>query len=171
MPHIERIRIHTRLPIGIPERIDREFLDIMSHAKQSVVFVIHGNHASEFDDDVLEALFAIQKRGMPILSQTVLLGGVNDSFPALEQLFRTYINQGIIPYYLHALDKVQGTSHFDVSRKKGIKLHHELIKKLPGYGVPRFVEERANEKAKTLITSSQLSGCREAKSLARRPLL
>jgi EF-P beta-lysylation protein EpmB len=151
IPHIERIRIHTRAPIGIPERIDAEFLDIIGHMPRQVVFVIHTNHADELDDEVLEALGRLRRRGIPILSQTVLLRGVNDSLAALEGLFRTLINHGIMPYYLHALDKVHGTSHFDVCRKEGVLLHQALVKKLPGYGVPRFVEERAGAAAKTHI--------------------
>jgi EF-P beta-lysylation protein EpmB len=152
IPHIERIRIHSRMPIGIPERLDEEFLDILSGCQKSIVFVIHGNHASEFDDDVFDALGSIQKRGIPVLSQTVLLRGVNDSASSLEQLFRAYINHGIIPYYLHALDKVHGAHHFDVPRHIGTQIHHELTKKLPGYGVPRFVEELPRKTSKTRIT-------------------
>jgi KamA family protein len=141
IPHVKRIRFHTRFPLGIPERIDEEFLSILSRASKQIVFVIHCNHTNECDDDIFKALKSVQRLGIPILSQSVLLRGVNDSLSALKELFETLSNQGIIPYYLHQLDRVQGAAHFEVSEEKGLKLIEELTAQLSGYAVPKYVRE------------------------------
>ncbi|MCB1134843.1 MAG: KamA family radical SAM protein, partial [Chlamydiia bacterium] len=108
IPHIQRIRFHTRFPIGIPERIDAPFLSMLEGLRAQVILVIHCNHALELDQDVLRAMQSIQKLGIPVLNQTVLLRGVNDSVEVLAELNERLVNHGIMPYYLHQLDRVQG---------------------------------------------------------------
>lgn len=150
--HIQLIRFHTRFPIGIPERIDESFLSLLSHCRSQVIFVIHANHARELDSDVTSALKSVQKLGIPVLAQTVLLKGVNDSTAALKELFLKCVENGIVPYYLHQLDRVEGAAHFEVDPKVGKTLLKELRAKLPGYAIPRFVQEIPGKQGKTLIT-------------------
>jgi EF-P beta-lysylation protein EpmB len=155
IPHVKRIRFHTRFPVGIPERIDSSFLELLASCKKQVIFVIHTNHANELDADLFERLKQIQKLGIPVLTQSVLLKGINDTVEALQTLFETLIDNGVLPYYLHQLDRVQGAVHFEVSEEEGKKLMKELQKRLPGYAVPKYVKEEAHQPHKTVITSSQ----------------
>jgi EF-P beta-lysylation protein EpmB len=149
--HIKTIRFHTRFPIGIPERIDSDLLAILSASCKQIIFVIHCNHARELDDDVISSLKSVQKLGIPVLNQSVLLKGVNDNFTAMKTLLEALISAGIIPYYLHQLDKAQGTAHFQTSEETGISLINELRKSLPGYAIPRYAKEIAGEASKTII--------------------
>jgi EF-P beta-lysylation protein EpmB len=151
IPHLKRLRFHTRFPIGIPERIDEEFLAILSNSPQQIWFVIHSNHPRELDDEILSALKRIQRLGIPVLVQAVLLKGVNDSEEVLKELFGTLANQGIFAYYLHQLDRVRGAAHFEVPEERGQELLRYLIQELPGYAVPKYVCEEAGEKAKTWL--------------------
>jgi len=151
IPHIKRIRFHTRFPIGIPERIDDSFLDMLSKIRAQIWFVVHTNHANELDDDVLVHLKKLQKLGIVLLSQTVLLKGVNDNVKTLKDLFEKLSNNGIAPYYLHQLDKVQGAAHFEVSAKDGKQFIQEIAKQLSGYAVPKFVCEIPGEPGKTIL--------------------
>ncbi len=151
IPHIKKIRFHTRFPIGIPERIDEGFLEILKNAKSQIIFVIHCNHANELDNDIFLSLKKIQCLGIPILNQSVLLKGVNDTVLALKELSESLVDHGIIPYYLHQLDKVSGASHFEVPKETGLQLVHNLLSLLPGYAVPRYVEETAGEAHKTIV--------------------
>lgn len=145
IPHVKRIRFHTRFPIGIPERIDTQFLHLLSSIPCQVIFVIHSNHADELDEEVLGALQNIQKLGITVLNQSVLLRDVNDTVEVLETLCNKLVDHGIIPYYLHQLDRVSGASHFEVSPEKGLWLVAELSKRLSGYAVPKYVQEIAGE--------------------------
>lgn len=149
IPHIERVRFHTRFPIGIPERIDDGFLKALDQFSRQIIFVIHVNHAQELDAEIFTHLKLLQTRRIPILSQSVLLKGVNDSVEALEELCFALINHGILPYYLHQLDRVQGAHHFEVEERKGHQLLAELNKRVPGYAVPRYVKEEAHAPHKT----------------------
>ena len=151
IPHLQIIRFHTRFPIGIPERISPTFLKLLKHVKKQIVFVIHANHYSEFDLDIFKALKSIQSLGIPTLMQTVLLKGINDDLPSLKELFLNTSAKGVIPYYLHKLDQVSGTSHFEVALEKGRYLIEELRKVLPGYAVPRFAQEVPFKPYKTLL--------------------
>lgn len=151
IPHIEIIRVHTRFPIGIPERIDQNFLTLLKSCKTQIVFVIHINHPREFDDDILQALKKLRLLGIPILVQTVLLKGVNDSVKTLKELYLHCIKSGIIPYYLHNLDQVEGASYFEVKQSTGLKLIQKLRSQLPGYALPRYVQEIPGKTEKTLI--------------------
>ncbi len=149
IPHLKRIRFHTRFPIGIPERIDDSFLKLLSNTKLQIVFIIHTNHPKELDEEVVFSLKKIQKLGIPILSQTVLLKGVNDDLTTLKTLFEKLSDSGILPYYLHQLDRAQGTAHFEVTEEKGRALITQLTGLLSGYAVPRYVREESGACSKT----------------------
>jgi EF-P beta-lysylation protein EpmB len=149
--HLQLIRFHTRFPIGIPERIDSSFLSLLETCSKQIVFVLHANHPNEFDKDIFSALKEVQKLGIPTLLQSILLKGINDNFSTLKHLFEMCIYHGIIPYYLHQLDRVTGAAHFDVPEEQGMALIQQLRDNLPGYAVPRYVREIAGEKSKTLI--------------------
>lgn len=150
--HIKRVRLHTRFPIGIPERIDAELLQMFQEFPKQIWVVIHSNHPNELDEDVLASLKAIQKLGIPVLNQSVLLRGVNDDAATLKTLCEKLVDQGITPYYLHQLDRVQGAAHFEVAEEKGLKLIEELRAQLSGYAVPSYVREISGEASKTPIT-------------------
>jgi len=151
--HLKRIRFHTRFPIGIPERIDKEFVDLLADSRCSIWFVIHSNHSHELDEDILVHLEKLRKRGIVLLNQTVLLKDVNDNEEALYQLCRKLSDNGILPYYLHQLDKVDGAAHFEVDEAAGHVLIRQLSARLPGYAVPKYVREIAGEKNKTNLLS------------------
>lgn len=150
-PHIARIRFHTRFPIGIPERIDQGLLDMLRDLRQAVWFVIHSNHPRELDDDVLASLALLRRQGIILQNQAVLLRGVNDDVDTLKGLFERLVNHRIAPYYLHQLDRVTGTAHFEVSERRGKQLITDPNKLLPGYAIPRFVKEVPGAPVKTLL--------------------
>lgn len=147
--HVKRIRFHTRFPIGIPERIEPEFLQLLASIQTQIWFVVHSNHPKELDPDVLTAFKQIQKLGIPVLNQWVLLRGVNDDLDTLKELCEKLSDHGIFPYYLHQLDRVEGGAHFEVSEEKGRYLIQELTKQLSGYSVPKYVREIPGEPSKT----------------------
>jgi L-lysine 2,3-aminomutase len=149
--HLKRIRFHTRFPMGIPERIDEGLLTLLKECCKQIWLVIHCNHAEELDDEVLEALKKIQKMGIPVLNQWVLLKGVNDSIEILESLCEILVDHGIMPYYLHQLDRVEGTAHFEVEKNHGIQLISELNKRIAGYAIPKYVQEVPSETSKKSI--------------------
>jgi len=149
--HLKRLRFHTRFPIGIPERIDAGFLNLLASTKLQIFFIIHSNHPKELDEDVLAAMKQIQFLGIPVLNQNVLLRGVNDDLETLSELYQKMIDHGILPYYLHQLDRVQGAAHFEVSEEKGLELIRQLNTRLSGYGVPKYVKEIPGEESKTGI--------------------
>ncbi len=151
--HVQRIRFHTRFPIGIPERIDTSFLDILARTKTQIIFTVHVNHPRELDEEVIEGLKKVQKLGIPVLNSAVLLKGVNDNLLTLKTLLETLINVGIIPYYLNQLDQVQGSAHFKVEEETGLQLIEQLRTCLPGYAIPRYIREIAGQPSKTLINS------------------
>ncbi len=147
--HVKRIRFHTRFPIGIPERIDDRLLSLLEACSKQLYIVIHCNHPRELDEEIFERLKALQKLGCVLLNQAVLLKGVNDDVAVLEELCEALSNRGILPYYLHQLDRVQGTAHFEVEEEKGLALIKELAKRLSGYAIPRYVREISGEPHKT----------------------
>jgi EF-P beta-lysylation protein EpmB len=154
LPQITRLRIHTRLPIVLPERVDAEFLDWIGALPWPVVMVVHANHANEIrangsDDGVRAACAALRERGVHLLNQAVLLRGVNDSSDALVELSEALFAAGVMPYYLHLLDRVQGTAHFDVPEAEALALRDAIHARLPGYLVPRLVREIAGQPGKT----------------------
>lgn len=151
IPHIKRIRFHTRFPMGIPERIDSSFLKILSEIPTQIWFVIHANHPSEFDDEIFSRLKALQKLGIPVMNQAVLLRGVNDNADTLKELCELLVNHGIAPYYLHQLDRVQGAAHFEVTEEEGHLFLKNISGRLPGYAIPKYAKEIPGESAKTIL--------------------
>ncbi len=149
IPHVQRLRFHTRFPIGIPERIDAPFLHILETSRLQTYFVIHCNHANELDDDIFAALKKIQCLGIPVLNQSVLLKDVNDDVDTLKTLCKTLSDHGVIPYYIHQLDRVQGSAHYEVPEERGRQIVQQLQTLLPGYAVPKYVREIAGEPGKT----------------------
>lgn len=148
LPHIKRLRIHTRYPIVLPERIDAGLIEWLSQVPLQKVVVVHANHAQEIDETVREACRRLARAGATLLNQSVLLAGVNDSVEALAQLSEALFAAQVLPYYLHVLDKVQGAAHFDVPDSRALALHQALAAQLPGYLVPRLVREIAGAPAK-----------------------
>lgn len=149
LPHVRRLRLHTRLPVVLPERVDDQLLAWLSGLPWPVVVVIHANHGNEIDDSVAGALARLRGTGAQVLNQAVLLRGVNDSLPALSELSERLFAAGALPYYLHQLDRVAGTAHFEVPDDRARALHDGLAASLPGYLVPRLVREVAGAPAKT----------------------
>ena len=149
LPHVRRLRLHTRLPVVLPERVDEELLAWLSSLPWPVVMVVHANHGNEIDAPVTAALARLRGAGVHLLNQAVLLRGVNDSLPALAALSERLFAAGTLPYYLHQLDRVAGTAHFEVPDERARSLHGELAANLPGYLVPRLVREVAGAPAKT----------------------
>lgn len=147
--HIKRVRFHTRFPIGIPERITSELLDILASVNKQIWFVLHVNHASELDEEVVAHLKSISKLGIPLLNQSVLLKGVNDTEEAQADLLKALSNAGIQPYYLHQLDQVQGAEHFFVKPNVGKKLIESLSNRFSGFMIPRYVKEIPHRSKKT----------------------
>lgn len=149
MPRLRRIRVHTRLPITIPSRITPALIAWLTRGPLAPVVVLHVNHAQEIDDSVIEALLPLRAAGVPLLNQAVLLKGVNDSAEALRALSERLFEAGILPYYLHLLDRVQGAAHFNVAERRARALLDALRESLPGYLVPKLVREIAGQRSKT----------------------
>ncbi|MCC9603580.1 EF-P beta-lysylation protein EpmB [Stieleria sp. JC731] len=149
--HVKRIRIHSRLPIVIPQRITDKLVAVLKEAEAMVWFVIHSNHSHEFDSSVADAISKLRRSGIPLMNQSVLLAGVNDDIDTLTDLSNTLINLGVQPYYLHQLDHVRGASHFWVPPETGLQLVEEMRSRLPGYAVPTFVVEQPGESSKTVV--------------------
>jgi len=148
-----RVRLHTRMPIMLPERVTPQLVELLRnfrhHPTGGAVFImLHVNHPNELSDKVVNAIASFVDAGIPILSQTVLLRHINDHFETLYDLFDKLASSRIIPYYLHQLDRVQGATHFEVSVTKGQVLISKLGAALPGYAVPRFVREIPGETKK-----------------------
>jgi L-lysine 2,3-aminomutase len=148
---VQTLRIHTRFPVVVPERVDDGLTRVLAATRLSTVVVLHCNHANELDDTVGAALRALRPHVTALLNQSVLLHGVNDSAEALADLSTRLFACGTLPYYLHLLDPVAGAAHFDVDAKTGIELIAQLRTRVPGYLVPRLVRETPGELSKTLI--------------------
>lgn len=149
--HVNTIRIHTRMPIVLPERITESLVALLSQKRFKWVMVIHSNHAQEIDPSVHDALTRLHQSGLTLLNQTVLLKGINDDADTLIALSQRLFQANVLPYYLHLLDPVTGTAHFNVPQEKAITLMHALRDALPGYLVPTLVKEEANHNAKTAV--------------------
>lgn len=145
IPHVRRLRFHSRIPVVLPSRIDAGFLAAVSTSRLRVVMVIHANHPQELDEPVREAVRAMLNHGITVLNQSVLLRGVNDDAEILIALSERLFDQGVLPYYLHLLDKAQGTAHFDVPEHEALALLDTLRQQLPGYLVPKLVREMAGD--------------------------
>jgi L-lysine 2,3-aminomutase len=141
IPHLSRLRVHTRLPIVIPERITDELLAWLRGTRLTPLVVVHVNHPVEIDDAVARGLARLVDAGIVVLSQSVLLRGVNDRVEVLAGLFERLADLRVMPYYLHQLDRVAGAAHFEVPEAEGISLIEQLRARLPGYAVPRYVRQ------------------------------
>lgn len=151
IPHITRLRLHTRLPIVIPQRITRTLLDSLTATRLQTVMVLHSNHPHEIDAAVAEAITTLQRAGITTLNQSVLLARINDDATVLAALSERLFAAGCLPYYLHALDKVRGSHHFAVDDERATGIHRELQAQLPGFLVPRLVREHAGEPSKSWL--------------------
>lgn len=149
IPHLKRLRIHTRLPVVIPDRIDSALLDWLSATRLQKVVVLHINHANEIDQAVIDACARLKQTGATLLNQSVLLRGVNDDVATLATLSERLFEAGILPYYLHVLDPVQGAAHFDVPDREALELVAQLRDHLPGFLMPRLVREIPGKGSKT----------------------
>lgn len=149
--HVRRLRIHTRQPIVLPERVDDALLDWLARCSLQKVLVLHANHSNEIDSAVISACRKLSAGGVTLLNQSVLLAGVNDSADALHDLSRSLFAAGVLPYYLHLLDRVQGAAHFEVQEARAAELMRELLTRLPGYLVPKLVRETPGHASKTPV--------------------
>ena len=151
IPHLRRLRIHSRLPVVLPSRIDDGFVAALAPSRLARVVVIHANHPAELDDAVATAVRRLVGLPAVVLNLAVLLRGVNDSPAVLAALSERLVEIGVVPYYLHLLDRVRGAAHFEVSEEDGRRLHRLLVETLPGYAVPRLVREIPGERSKTWL--------------------
>lgn len=151
IPHLRRLRIHSRTPVVIPERLDEELLALLSAPRWRTVLVLHANHPREISDSLVVRGRQWQRAGITLLNQSVLLAGVNDQLETLVDLSDRLHEAGILPYYLHQLDKVAGAAHFAVSDSQALTLHKALRASLPGFLVPRLSREVPGEPAKTVL--------------------
>ena len=149
LPSVSRLRIHTRLPVIIPERVDERLLGWLGEGRLQKVMVLHVDHPNELDEAASKALRRLRGAGVTLLNQSVLLRGVNDQAETLAELSERLFAVGALPYYLHQLDRAYGTAHFEVSDDSARTLIDQLRSRLPGYLVPRLVREIAGEASKT----------------------
>jgi len=158
LPQIKILRIHSRVPIVIPNRIDEELISILKNSRLRIVVVVHSNHASELDDFTCSKLLQLSLQHITLLNQAVLLKGVNDSAETLTELSYRLFEARVMPYYLHVLDKVKGAQHFDLRSSEIDQIYSDVLASLPGYLVPKLVREIAGEKNKTPLFGAQTFG-------------
>ena len=151
IPHLRRLRIHTRLPVMIPQRVNDSLLSWIRGCRLSPVMVVQVNHPAEIDADVALAFGRLAEAGIPVLNQSVLLRGVNDRADVLAELCERLVDLRVMPYYLHQLDAVAGAAHFEVAVARGVALVEELRRRLPGYAVPRYVRETPGGTSKEIL--------------------
>ncbi|MEH6589220.1 MAG: EF-P beta-lysylation protein EpmB [Halioglobus sp.] len=150
--HVTRLRIHTRLPIVLPSRITSDLCEMLGNSGLKPVMVIHSNHSNEIDADVVNALDQLRTAGVTLLNQSVLLSGVNDSADVLAQLSDVLFDNGVMPYYLHLLDKVNGAAGFALSDARAMDIYRELLSRSPGYLVPKLVRELPGHPSKVTLS-------------------
>lgn len=151
IPHLRRLRVHTRMPVVMPDRVDSSLLRWLTATRLRPVMVIHANHINEIDEGVAAALSRLRRAGIPLLNQAVLLRGVNDSLAAQEDLWQGLFEVGVLAYYLHLLDPVSGAAHFDVPEAEALDLMRQLALSLPGYLVPKLAREDPGTGAKRVL--------------------
>ena len=149
LPQIKFLRIHSRVPIVIPNRVDEELVSLLKNSRLRIILVVHSNHAAELDDLTCAKLSLLVQQQITVLNQAVLLKGINNSAQVLVDLSYRLFDAGVMPYYLHVLDKVKGAHHFDLSPKEINLIYKDVLENLPGYLVPKLVREIAGEKNKT----------------------
>ena len=153
IPHLRRLRIHSRLPIVLPDRVCDELIALLTTSRLTPIMVVHANHPQEISGDCASALRLLVRSGVTTLNQAVLLRGINDDIDVLQELCERLIDLGVVPYYLHQLDRVRGAAHFEVDEAVGRDLIAELRRRLPGYAVPRYVREEAGWPSKRPLES------------------
>lgn len=151
IPHLRRLRIHTRLPVVLPARVTEGLMALLARSRLRPVMVLHINHAQEIDAHLRAALARLRDAGVSLLNQSVLLSGVNDTEEALAELSEALFDAGVLPYYLHQLDRVAGAHHFAVPDARALTLIERLRGRLPGYLVPRLARETAGHPSKDLL--------------------
>ncbi len=151
IPHLKRLRIHTRLPVVIPSRLTDGLLQRLRISRLQTVMVLHVNHANEVDDTLASTLLDWRGAGITLLNQGVLLAGVNDDADTLSRLSERLFEAGVLPYYLYLLDKVEGAAHFNVEEQQARQLMAQLLTRLPGFLVPKLVREIGGETSKTPV--------------------
>jgi EF-P beta-lysylation protein EpmB len=151
IPHLTRLRVHTRMPVMIPSRVTSELVDWLTATRLTPIMVLHANHANELDAEVAAAADRLRRAGVLLLNQTVLLRGVNDAVDAQCALSDRLIEIGVTPYYLHQLDRVRGAAHFEVPVARGREIIAAMRRRLPGYAVPQFVQEQPGELHKVVL--------------------
>ena len=152
IPHVRRLRLHSRVPIVIPQRVTDELLAWLRGTRLTPIVVVHINHPAEIDERVAVAMGRLADGGVPVLSQSVLLRRINDRIDVLAELFQRLVELRVMPYYLHQLDRVAGAAHFEVPESTGVKLIEQLRARLPGYAVPRYVRETPGQPNKRLLS-------------------
>jgi EF-P beta-lysylation protein EpmB len=145
---LRRLRIHTRLPIVLPQRLSAELTGLLASSRLAVSMVLHANHPNELTATLGKALMPLRQAGISLLNQSVLLTGVNDDAATLGRLSEALFELGVLPYYLHQLDPVAGAAHFQVADDRARRLHLALRDRLPGYLLPRLVCEKPGAPAK-----------------------
>jgi L-lysine 2,3-aminomutase len=145
IPHVDQLRIHTRLPIVLPQRVDEQLTAWLHGTRLSTWIVIHCNHAQEIDAEVRDSLQRLRMAGAVLLNQAVLLRGINADVDLQESLAHELIKNGVVPYYLHQLDPVAGAAHFEPEIAAGQTIIEQLRTRLPGFAVPRLVREVAGQ--------------------------
>lgn len=151
IPHVHTLRVHTRIPIVFPERIDKDLVTLLGATRLKKVIVLHCNHPQELDEQVLQACNDLRGANCTLLNQSVLLAGINDEPDILASLSQRLFAYGVLPYYLHVLDKVQGAAHFDLPFSRAQAIFRQLQNILPGYLVPRLAREEPGKQSKTLL--------------------
>ncbi|MBJ8503638.1 EF-P beta-lysylation protein EpmB [Acinetobacter seifertii] len=149
LKQVKILRIHSRVPIVIPNRIDEQLISLLKNSRLRIILVVHSNHASELDDFTCSKLLQLSDEHITVLNQAVLLKGVNDSAETLVDLSYRLFEARVMPYYLHVLDKVKGAQHFDLIPSEIDAIYQDVLASLPGYLVPKLVREIAGEKNKT----------------------
>ena len=151
IPHVKRLRVHSRLPVAVPQRVSAPLLGWLRSTRLAPIMVVHVNHPAELGGGCPEALCRLVDAGIPVLSQTVLLRGVNDDSEVLAGLFEQLTDLRVLPYYLHQLDPVRGAAHFHVSEARGREIMSDLRRRLSGYAVPRYVREEQGAESKVVL--------------------
>lgn len=151
IPHVKRLRIHSRLPVVIPRRITSTLVNLLKNTRLKATLVLHINHANEIDLGFIKALEPLRAARIPLFNQSVMLKDINDNSQTLCELSEQLFDSGIQPYYLHLFDPVQGAAHFDVPEEKAITIVNEMLAALPGFLMPKLVREVAGQTNKTPI--------------------
>ena len=151
IPHLRRLRVHSRLPVVLPTRVDGGLIEALTSSRLQTLMVVHINHANEIDDDVRVAIDMLKRAGLLVLNQSTLLAGINDDLDTLTELQEQLFEAGILPYYLHLLDRAHGTAHFEVPESSAKALHEGLRRRLPGYLVPRLARDHPHSPYKILL--------------------